>query len=311
MATGGGHEKIAQRVLRLTDVAQEPTDFLMPISGYEKMPLVSLEEAVEPLVPMLPAVKSYSYAAKKKCKKPADNLTPDESASIMLYSMGWEPLDECLYFALNATLRSTNRAKLKPWFLFLRLFLTALFRLPPIPHLTVFRGVKLDLSEQFERGETIVWWGFSSCTTSIEVLQSEEFLGKTDARTMFTIHCHSARDIRKHSFYPSEDEVLLLAATEFKVKDVLDQGHGLYNIQLQEIQSGEPLLIPLPVAAGSTNLPVDQFKSLKVSNDATATSFKTSHSTATTPKLKLKKLEDAPVITSTKAGIYCFRKRRN
>ncbi|CAF4987445.1 unnamed protein product, partial [Rotaria sp. Silwood1] len=45
MATSGEHEKISQRVLRLTDVAQEPTDFLMPISGYEKMPLVSLEEA--------------------------------------------------------------------------------------------------------------------------------------------------------------------------------------------------------------------------------------------------------------------------
>ncbi|CAF3994132.1 unnamed protein product, partial [Rotaria sp. Silwood1] len=299
MATSGEHEKLSQRVLRLTDVAQEPTDFLMPISGYEKMPLVSLEEAVEPLVSMLPAVKIYAYAAKKKCKKPADNLTPDESASIMLYSMGWEPLDECLYFALNSALRSTNRAKLKPWFLFLRLFLTALFRLAPIPHLTVFRGVKLDLSRQFEKGETIVWWGFSSCTTSIEVLQSEEFLGKTGARTMFTIHCHSARDIRKHSFYPSEDEVLLLAATELKVKGVLDQGHGLYNSQLTEIHEGEPLLMPLSVAAGSTDSPVDQFKSLKVSNDAKSSSFKTSHSTTNTSKLNSKKPDNAPAITST------------
>ncbi|CAF1410231.1 unnamed protein product [Rotaria sordida] len=181
MAVGGGDEKIAQRVLRLTDIVEEPTDFLMPISGYEKMPIVSLEEAVEPLIPLLPSVKSYAYAAKKKCKKPADNLTQDESASIMLYSMGWEPLNECLYCALNATLRSKNRSKLKPWFLYLRLFLAALFCLPPLPPLTVFRGVKLDLSAQFQKGETVVWWGFSSCTTSIEVLQMEEFLGMTDA----------------------------------------------------------------------------------------------------------------------------------
>ncbi|CAF5022153.1 unnamed protein product, partial [Rotaria sp. Silwood1] len=155
MVTGGEDEKIAQRVLRLTDIAGEPSEFLMPISGYEKMPLVSLEEAVEPLVSILPVVKSYARAAKQKCKKPADNLTPDESASIMLYSMGWEPLEECLYFALNATLRSTNRAKLKPWFLYLRLLLTALFRLSPIPPLIVFRGVKLDLSPQFQKDETV------------------------------------------------------------------------------------------------------------------------------------------------------------
>ncbi|CAF1491905.1 unnamed protein product, partial [Rotaria sp. Silwood1] len=80
MAKSGEHEKMSQRALRLTDVAQEPMDFLMPISGYEKMPLVPLEEAVEPLVSMLPAVKIYASAAKRKCKKPADNLTPDESA---------------------------------------------------------------------------------------------------------------------------------------------------------------------------------------------------------------------------------------
>ncbi|CAF1377463.1 unnamed protein product, partial [Rotaria sp. Silwood1] len=269
MATGGENEKMAQRVLRLTDIAEEPSEFLMPISGYEKMPLVSLEEAVEPLVPILPVVKSYAHAAKQKSKKTADNLTPDESASIMLYSMGWEPLEECLYFALNATLRSTNRAKLKPWFLYLRLFLTALFRLPSVPKLTVYRGVKLDLSSQFHKGETVVWWGFSSCTTSVEVLQSEQFVGKTGTRTMFNIECHTAKDIRKHSFYPSEDELLLLAATQFHVKGILDQGHGHHTIQLQEIQSPEPLLIPPPLTTDSTYSSSEKLHSLQTNNDVT------------------------------------------
>jgi hypothetical protein len=262
----------------------------MPISGYEEMPLVSLEKAVEPLVPILPAVKSYAYAAKKQCKKPADNLSQDESASIMLYSMGWEPLDKCLYCALNATLRSKNRANLKPWFLFLRLFLAALFRLPPIPHITVFRGVKLDLSKQFKKGETYVWWGFSSCTTSIEVLQSEQFLGMQGTRTMFTIQCNSARDIRKHSYYPSEDEVLLMAATEFEVKGILDQGHGLRTIQLQEVQSDEPLLIPVPSASGSVDSSANQFKTLKLNDDATESKIKVDQSvtaaSASNPKPK-------------------------
>ncbi|CAF1434136.1 unnamed protein product [Adineta steineri] len=269
MATGSEDEYFAQRLLRLTDIPKEPMDFLMPISGYEEMPIVSLEEALEPLVHILPRVKSYARTAKNKCKQPADNLTQDESASIMLYSMGWEPSDKCLYCALNATLRSKNRTNLKPWFLFLRLFLGALFRLPPIPHLTVFRGVKLDLSKQFEEDETFIWWGFSSCTTSIKVLQSEQFLGMEGTRTMFTIHCNSARDIRKHSYFPSEDEVLLLAATEFQVKGILNQGHGLRIIQLQEVHSDEPMLIPVSCTSGSADLSAGKLKNLKVEDDVT------------------------------------------
>ena len=268
MAAGGGREKIAQRVLRLTDIAEEPIEMLLPISGYEKKPLVPLEEAVKPLVPLLPAVQSYAYAAKQRCKKPADGLTQDQSAAIMLYSMGWEPLEECLYVALNDTLRSVDREKLKPWFLFLKLFLTALTRLPSIPHLIVYRGVKLDLSEQYQKGDTIIWWGFSSCTTSIEVLQSEQFLGKTGARTMFAIKCNSGKDIHKHSFYSSEDEVLLLAATQFKVKGCLDQGHSLRTIQLEEAQAPFPLLFPVPLDDDLKYPPSDQLATMKLTDTA-------------------------------------------
>ncbi|CAF3941631.1 unnamed protein product [Rotaria sp. Silwood1] len=247
MAVSVGKESINQRVLRFTDVAKEPHEIGMHISGYEKMPLVSLEQAVEPLVSQLPAIETYAHAAKEKCKKPADNLTRDESAAIMLYSMAWQPSNQCLYVALNAALRSTDPTRLKPWFLYLRLFLFALFHLPPIPKTTVFRGVKLNLTSQFQKGERIIWWGFSSCTTSVGVLQSETFLGKTGPRTMFAIECHSARDIRRHSYYPSEDEVLLLAATEFRVMSILDQGHDLYTVQLKEIQTGKYWLVPVPI----------------------------------------------------------------
>jgi hypothetical protein len=148
MAAGGGEEAITQRILRITDIAQEPLEFLAPVADYEDMPIVSLEEAVEKLVPILPAVQSYAYVAKQRCKKPADGLSQDESASIILYTMGWKPLDKCLYFVLNATLRSKDRQSLEVWFLY-------------------FRGVKLDMSKSYIKEETVVWWGFSSYTTSI------------------------------------------------------------------------------------------------------------------------------------------------
>jgi len=257
MATceGSEEENETQRILRFSDIAKEPLAILMPIGGYEDMPIVPLEIAVEPLVSFLPSVESYVYVAKQRCKDPpADGLTIDESASIMLYSMGWKPLDKCLYVALNATLRSTDRDKLEPWFLYLKLFLTALSRLPSTPR-HVYRGVKLDLSAQYQTGQTIVWWGFSSCTTSINVLQSELFLGKTGTRTMFSIDCESGKDIRKHSYYPSEDEILLLAATQFKVIGCLDIGNGFHQIQLKETKPPFPLLYPIFLSSNS-NKPI-------------------------------------------------------
>ncbi|CAF4186082.1 unnamed protein product, partial [Rotaria magnacalcarata] len=103
-----------------------------------------------------------------------------------------------------------------------------------------YRGVRLDLSNRYIKGESIVWWGFSSCTTSVHVLDSEIFLGKTGRRTMFTLQCKSARDISQHSFYPAENEVLLMAATQFKVMGSLDQG-SLHIIQLEETTPPFPL----------------------------------------------------------------------
>ncbi|CAF1410204.1 unnamed protein product [Rotaria magnacalcarata] len=256
MATaGGGEEAAIQRISRMNDVVQESLEILAPIGGYSKMPLVSLEEAVEPLVSILPDVQSHAYTAILKCKKPADKLTQDESASIMLYTMGWDPPEECLYVALNNTLRAADRQKtLRPWYLYLRLFLNALFRLPLLS-VTAYRGVKLDLSNRYIEGEKIVWWGFSSCTTSVGVLKSELFLGKTGTRTMFNIHCKSARDIRNHSFYPAEDEVLLMAATQFKVVSSLDQGN-LHIIQLEETTPRHPLLQPVSVVVPSLIDPI-------------------------------------------------------
>jgi hypothetical protein len=250
MATGGEGDTI-QRILRFSDITNEPLEILMPIGGYEEMPIVPLETAVEPLVSFLPSVQSYAYVAKQRCKDPPpDDLTIDESASIMLYSMGWKPLDKCLYVALNATLRSTDRDKLEPWFLYLKLFLTALSRLPSTSR-HVYRGIKLDLSEKYQTGQTIVWWGFSSCTTSINVLQSELFLGKTGTRTMFNIDCGSGKDIRMHSYYLKEDEILLLAATQFEVIGCLDQGNGLHTIQLKETKPPFPLLHPVILSSNS------------------------------------------------------------
>ncbi|CAF4068109.1 unnamed protein product, partial [Rotaria sordida] len=135
MATSGRRE-VARRILRLTDGIEESHEVHEPVFDIKDTPIESLENAVNPLVPFLPDIRKHAVTAKKACKNPPpDGLTLDESASIRLYSMEWVPHDKCLYVVLNDTLRSEDGEKVKPWFLYLKLFRTAFERLPK-QHLT-------------------------------------------------------------------------------------------------------------------------------------------------------------------------------
>jgi hypothetical protein len=230
---------------RLLDIGQEPRDMLMPIQGYENQPLVSLEQAIEPIVTLVPDVKRMAFVAKTKCKKPpANNLSVDESASIILYLMDWEPQEKCLYYVLNKTLRSEQRKKLKPWFLYLKLILTALSRLP-FSDRSIFRGVKCDMRKEYPEGATVYWWGFSSCTSTMSVLKNEDYLGSSGPRTLFAIECFSGKDIRQHSNFQNEADILLLPGRQFKVVSCRNQRNDLYFIQLKETEPAHPLLEPI------------------------------------------------------------------
>ncbi|CAF4220652.1 unnamed protein product [Rotaria sp. Silwood2] len=62
-------------------------------------------------------------------------------------------------------LRDRDRLQLKPWFPYLKLFITALFKIEPCVAKVVWRGVKADLHSKYHRGERYTWWAFSSCKT--------------------------------------------------------------------------------------------------------------------------------------------------
>ncbi|CAF2644787.1 unnamed protein product [Rotaria sp. Silwood2] len=226
---------------RFLDVGQEPRRMLQPIEGYQKLSLVPLEDAVEPIVFCCPDIRRRVFIAMSNCENPTDGLSQDESASIYLYTMEWEPREECLYYVLNATLRTENRQKLKPWFLYFKLVLTALQKLPP-QKATIWRGVTLDLSHEYEVGKRYVWWAFSSCTESIAVLESDLFLGKQGTRTLFSIECNDGRMIQSHSYINVEDEVLLLPATQFQVKSKLNPAPSLHIIHLKQVEPPFPLI---------------------------------------------------------------------
>lgn len=218
---------------------------ILPIEGYRNMPLVSLEIAVEPLMTLLPSIQTYVSLAKEKCQNPADDLTCDQSASIMLYAMRWQPIDQCLSYVLNIILCSNDRDQLKPWFLYLKLLLTALCRLPPIQDTIIYRGIQSDMSKQYQKNQKIIWWDFALCTRSSDKIN----LNKNNVRTIFTIECKSCKDISKHLFNPTTDMILLFPATQFQVIQNIKQRANGHSIQLKEIESPFQFLQPVLIVS--------------------------------------------------------------
>lgn len=224
---------------------KEPDKMLLPLEGYHECPLVSLEEAIVPLKLLVPDIERKAWIAKQNSTSPTDRLKPDESAAIRLYTMEWAKQEESLYYILNSTLRKEKRDLLKPWFLYLKLIITGLAKLPSTEGRTFYRGIKLDMSDMYRSGKQIVWWGFSSCTSRIDVLEGETILGKTGIRSIFAIECKNAKSIRDHSMYPDEDEILLLPATQFKVVGQYRPSADVFMIQLKEIEQLYPLRDPI------------------------------------------------------------------
>lgn len=228
---------------RFSDLKSTPIENSDRIQGFEKEDLVSLEDAVEPLVNIIPCIRQMVSTAKGLCVAPSDGLSIDQSASILLYTLDWTPSEASFYIKLNEKLRCGTKEELKQWFLYLRLFTDALSKLPlTITNQTVYRGVKKDLSIEYPIGGTCVCSSFLSCSASIEMVK--DFLGQTGPRTLFTIISHTGKDIHKHSLYPTENELLLCAMTNFRVVTNSDQGHELHLIQLEEIE--HPTTTPIP-----------------------------------------------------------------
>ncbi|CAF1596356.1 unnamed protein product, partial [Didymodactylos carnosus] len=233
---------------RYSDIDGEPMRLFDPIEGYQKLPLLSLEESVEPLSDLIEDLPRRVWMAKENCQERSDSLTEDEAAAICLYTMEWKSRERSLYYQLNETLRSKERAQLiGVWLPYLKLVLTALCKLPSVKQL-VWRGAKVDLSGSYKRGKKYPWWGFSSCTESIEVLQSKAFLGKRGTQTMFCIECENGKLITPYSLFPAENEILLLPGSYFEVSGTSDFHDGLHVIHVKEINPPYAL-IESPFAA--------------------------------------------------------------
>ncbi|CAF3426239.1 unnamed protein product [Rotaria socialis] len=240
-ANASGEPSISRRAANLD---AEPGKILPPIRGYANQPLVSLEEAVLPLQCIMPNIESNVWIVKQNLRNPKDGLTVDESASIMLYTYESISDGESLSYILNETLNSKNRKQLVPWYLYLRLLLTALDHLPA-KECTVFRKTKRNLIHQYPNDKVITWWGFSSCTSSMDTPRSAPDFDNDETHTQFVIQCHKGRNIKNHSFEKTADEILLLPATQFVVTMSVKANRKLNLVHLQEQSLSFPLLEPV------------------------------------------------------------------
>ncbi|UJR06847.1 hypothetical protein I4U23_011135 [Adineta vaga] len=236
---------------RFSDVSEEPCTMLPPIEGFKNIPLVSLKEAIIPLLLLVVDVKERAAIALVDAKDPPDNLSLDESASIKLYTMECDPYTFSLYYILNSTLRHEDRRELRPWLLYLKLLLTALSHLPSV-RLNVYRALKLNKeieNEKYQEGKDVIWWGFSCCTSNKNICQKEHFLNSTGTRTLFIIECFNGKEIGPHSFNKNDQEILLLPGTQFKVIRCDHNQYDLHKIYLKQIEPSSILLESLSLSS--------------------------------------------------------------
>jgi hypothetical protein len=192
-----------------------------PISGYQDVPTMSIEDAVKSIVPSIPLVETYAARAIEN-RKQNTHLTRDESAAIYLYTMS-----QNFYTRLNEALRFKNRDALKAWFPFLKLFIAALEKLPSSVK-TVWRGVGENFGPDFGEGREHSWWSVNSCSLDQNTARAFADL----EGTLFCIHAINGKDITQYSTNQEEEEIILMPGTRLRVKSAYPS--NLSTVVLEE-----------------------------------------------------------------------------
>ena len=186
---------------------------LPPIYGYHSAELVTIEKALEPIESQIDELPRYIKIAKRYCHFPSEHgLSKDQSASVYIYTMEWG--EKTLYRVLNNALRSENRQELKIWFSYLKLFDTALDKLPTVKEI-LWRGIPIDIGKNFTKNQLLTWWSVNSCTSSVDVIKN--FIGNNKNSTLFLIEAIYGKKISGYTEYENEDEIILRMGTQLRV----------------------------------------------------------------------------------------------
>ncbi|CAF4790265.1 unnamed protein product [Rotaria sp. Silwood2] len=233
---------------------------LPPVYDFHAEKLVSIEKALEPIESQINELPRFIKIAKRYCHFPSEHgLTHDQSAAVYIYTMEWG--ETTLYRVLNEALRCENRKALNIWFPYLKLFDTALDKLPTVTEV-VWRGVPHDIGKNFTKNQTFTWWSINSCSSSVNVIGN--FLGDGKNATLFLIEAINGKKISGYTEHEYEYEVILRMGTEFRVKtNALKHPNGSHVVHLIKIDES----IDQPLASAMNNM---QLATAKPSNKSTS-----------------------------------------
>ncbi|WP_395359237.1 ADP-ribosyltransferase domain-containing protein [Streptomyces sp. YH02] len=223
---------------RLTSVKDEGL-VLPAITGVFDTPLMDFRKAVEPVSRVLARLdrhieRSSTFGESKVAEGAlgesafAEGLSADAISALHLYTC-----ESAFYREINAVLRSPDRERLVPYLPYLRLLFSAVESLPAQTR-PLWRGVALDLRSQYPLGQTVTWWGVSSCTSELGVAKA--FLGSRGRRTLFEVTPARAVAIRRFSAFTGEEEYILAPGTQLTVTEVKAERGGLCTVRLTELE---------------------------------------------------------------------------
>jgi hypothetical protein len=211
-------------MLRCNKASFNETNPLTLIDGYQYEPLVSLEEALRPFDGKIDQLSKYIKKAKMECNPLSKHhLTHDESAAIYIYTMKWKP--RCLYDHLEDAWESKHRSQLKPWFKYLKLFRSALDKLPNATT-EVWQGIAYDedIKEKLKpKTKEPLYSSMGSCSTSEHEMR-DYLHTKGDKKTILIgYESVNAKDITGYTASNSK-ETMLWPGAKVGVAKVYEEG---------------------------------------------------------------------------------------
>merc|ERR1712166_785218 len=209
---------------------EQDTEGLTPIGGVMELnlpsTLLAAAAAVAPGGEITRCTSTGSTLAQKQAGAPTRKMNQELYGAILLYT------GNAIYGKLNKALRDENRAGVKKFFKYLRVLLEAFDYLPK-QNRKLWRGISVDLYDQYKVGDTITWWSVSSTTSDQQVARN--FCGGCRGKcTLVTVEAKTACDISALSFYSSEKESLLAPGTQLKVKSSKRVGN-VTEITMEEV----------------------------------------------------------------------------
>lgn len=203
-------------------------------------PLVDVADALEQANRLRNARSAAEYMLHVARFNAIPGFTPEEDAYIKLYTAEKETVPN-LYSEMNRQAYNPDRRMFTDFVPYAWGLLHALDKIEPYKGTTVLRGVKMVLPTSYTVGRQLIWWGMTSCTKDMMVLERPEFCGQAGDRIVFviTLTQNAAREVTQFSMVASECEILLPFGSTFEVTGIGNMGSGLMMVQLLEVEPAD------------------------------------------------------------------------